>query len=85
MYMKSLNIKTESQLKKYLTDLEKYGFFSSLSFENPSGKRENNVKQSNIAKEFKNIDKKIEEKSPKSVYALLPDEVEAILDGQAKD
>jgi DNA-directed RNA polymerase subunit beta len=82
MYMKDHKIETEGQMKKYLTDLKKYGFFSSLSFENPPGKKEKGIKQSNIAKEFEEEKSPIEEKSPKAVYALLPDKVEAILDGK---
>ncbi|MGC9140174.1 DNA-directed RNA polymerase subunit beta [Athalassotoga sp.] len=81
MYMKIHKIKTEGQMKKYLTDLKNYGFFSALSFENPSGKKENGIKQSNISKKFEEIDR-IEERSPKAIYALLPDEVEAILNGK---
>ncbi|BBJ28684.1 DNA-directed RNA polymerase subunit beta [Athalassotoga saccharophila] len=81
MYMKNNKIETEGQMKKYLTDLKNYGFFSALSFENPPGKKENGIKKSNIAKAFEKIDR-IEERSPKSIYALLPDEVEAILDGK---
>ncbi len=81
MHMKNHKIETEGQMKKYLTDLKKYGFFSSLSFENPPSKKERGIKQSNIAKEFEKIDR-IEERSPKAVYALLPDKVEAILNGK---
>ncbi len=84
-YMKKHNLKKESDVKKFLSNFEEFGFFSSLSFENPPERDgiddESKIpKHSTIAKRFSKIDKKIEEKSPKAVYALLPDKVGMILD-----
>jgi len=86
MYMKKQGINKESDVKKYLSDFEKNGFFSSLSFENPPDKEKaldgKKIKHSTIANKFEVIDKPLEEKMPKAVYALLPDKVEVILNAK---
>lgn len=86
MYMKRHQIKKESDVKKYLSDFKIHGFFSSLSFENPPDKKSSGetrrIKHSTIAKAFSKLDEQLEERSPKAIYALLPDKVEAILNGK---